>query len=176
LFEGTPDADRWKACHAEFVSRSPSRQGITAFETGHYIFRSNPRLVIDAIVTLYANRAAPSEKSAIFERAMARELKSANDDRRAQVQYSHSENDLNEWGYALIRQKEMRNAIEVFKLNTFLHPNSSNAYDSLAETYLSEGKLALAVENYRRALELNPGNANAKRVLERIDADRKLPR
>lgn len=41
LFEGTPDADRWKACHAEFVAASPSRKCIITYETGHYVFFAN---------------------------------------------------------------------------------------------------------------------------------------
>lgn len=52
-FEGTPDAERWKACHRQFVDASPNRQGIMAHGSGHYVFQEKRELVIDAIVKAY---------------------------------------------------------------------------------------------------------------------------
>lgn len=168
LFEGTPDADRWKNCHKDFVSGSPKRRGLTAFETGHYIFFSNRQLVINTIVTQYANYVMPAKKAEILERGYAQELFAANDDRRSLIKYWHSEDDLNEWAYSLLSQKQEQKALEVFKLNVFLHPESSNAFDSLGEIYLKIGNKELAVQNYKKSLELNPKNENAKKVLEQL--------
>ena len=47
-------------------------------------------------------------------------------------------------------------------------PESSNAWDSLAEVHLTLGHDADALEFYTRSLELDPGNDNARAMLERI--------
>jgi tetratricopeptide (TPR) repeat protein len=171
LFEGTPDADRWKACHAEFASASPNRKSILAYETGHYIFFSNPQLVVNAIITLYANKVMPSKKSVILERAYSFAQNAVNEDRRKSMKYRHSEDDLNEWGYALLNQNETEKALEVFKLNVFIHPQSANVYDSLADAYLKAGNKKLALENYKKTLEINPDNKNAQRNIESLEKE-----
>lgn len=168
LFEGTPDADRWKICHEEFLLGSPKRKGLTAFETGHYIFFSNRQLVINAIVTQYANYVMPANKAEIMERGYAQELLAANDDRRSLMKYWHSENDLNEWGYSFLNKKQDLMALEIFKLNVLLHPESSNAYDSLGEMYLKLENKELAILNYKKALELEPNKKSAKKALEEL--------
>jgi pimeloyl-ACP methyl ester carboxylesterase len=52
-FPDAADFETWKACHQEFVKASPNRRAILASGSGHYIYRSNPKLVIDAIVSQY---------------------------------------------------------------------------------------------------------------------------
>ena len=49
-------------------------------------------------------------------------------------------------------------AIAIFKLNVEVYPDAYNAYDSLGEGYMEAGQAELAIENYERSLELNPGN------------------
>ena len=46
---------------------------------------------------------------------------------------------LNGLGYNFLRQKKFKEAIEIFKLNTDLHPDDPNLFDSLAEGYESSG-------------------------------------
>ena len=75
---------------------------------------------------------------------------------------------MNEWGYALIGKNEMQKAIEIFKLNITLYPNSWNAYDSLGESYQKAGHKNLAIKNYKKSLELNPENDNAVKMLKQI--------
>src|SRR6185295_10042371 len=41
-------------------------------------------------------------------------------------------------------------------------------YDSLAEAYLNINERDLAIQNYKKSLELNPKNTNASDALERI--------
>ena len=147
LFEGTPDAGRWKNCHKDFVSASSHRKGLTAYETGHYIFFANRQLVINAIVTLYANNVMPTKKAAILERGYAQEQVAANEDRRNLIKYWHSEDDLNEWGYTLLNKNEVQKAIEVFKLNVQLHPQSANVYDSLGDAYMKADNKEMAIIN-----------------------------
>jgi Tfp pilus assembly protein PilF len=60
--------------------------------------------------------------------------------------------------------------VGIFQLNIEMFPGAWNAYDSLAEAYLKLGMNELAKENYKRSLELNPGNEGAARALELLEA------
>ncbi|MEK6407730.1 MAG: serine hydrolase [Acidobacteriota bacterium] len=75
---------------------------------------------------------------------------------------------LNDLGYSLLREKKLVEAIAVLKVNAELYPQSSNAYDSLGEAYMENGDKALAKVNYKKSLELNPGNKNAVGMLEKL--------
>jgi len=76
------------------------------------------------------------------------------------------EGDFNSIGYRLLRDKEYEKAIEVFKMNVVLYPESSNVYDSLADAYVRHGDSLQAFNNYKKALELNNGNKRAKKFVE----------
>lgn len=77
-----------------------------------------------------------------------------------------SEDDLNIWGYKLIQNNKIENALEIFKLNVHFFPESGNTFDSLAETYALLEMNAEALINYKIALKINPNNKNAKRQIE----------
>ena len=79
------------------------------------------------------------------------------------------ESEFNAMGYRLMGNGKIREAIEVFKLNVELHPDSANAYDSLGEAYMNSGDKKNAVKNYKKSLELNPENNNAKEMLKRLE-------
>ena len=85
------------------------------------------------------------------------------------AQFRLSEDDLNSWGYKLIEQEQIANAVEILKLNVNLYPDSANTYDSLAEGYTMLGEHALAIQNYHRSLELNPDNSNATERLKELE-------
>jgi len=76
-------------------------------------------------------------------------------------------------GDELIVMKRLGLAIEVFKLNTHLHPNHFNTFDSLGEAYLRNGDKELAIANYEKSLELNPDNQSASRALRKMAAQKK---
>ncbi|GAF76904.1 unnamed protein product, partial [marine sediment metagenome] len=59
-------------------------------------------------------------------------------------------------------------AIRVFKLNVELFPESANAYDSLGEMYMKTGDKKKAIKNYKKSLELNSENDNAKQMLKKL--------
>ena len=84
-----------------------------------------------------------------------------------------NEDQMNRMGYALIGQKRMKDAIEVFKLNVEDYPQSSNAYDSLGEAYMIDGARELAITNYQRSVELNPGNTNGIEALKKLRESQK---
>ncbi|HMQ05475.1 MAG TPA: serine hydrolase [Pyrinomonadaceae bacterium] len=75
---------------------------------------------------------------------------------------------INGAGYDLMDGNKLRQAIEVFRLNTILFPRSSNAFDSLGEAYMGSGTKPLAIANYQKSLELDPANTNAERMLKRL--------
>jgi CubicO group peptidase (beta-lactamase class C family) len=79
-----------------------------------------------------------------------------------------SEAQVNALGYWLLQKKRVKEAIEVFKMNVEDYPNSSNAYDSLGEAYMSDGDKELSIKNYQRSLELNPDNTNALEMLRKL--------
>ena len=77
-----------------------------------------------------------------------------------------AEEAVNQLGYDLLAAEKPDTAIAVFRLNTELYPKSGNTYDSLAETYLAQGKKDLAKEYYTRALQAQPDYPNAKGAKE----------
>ena len=72
-----------------------------------------------------------------------------------------------------MEQEQIRQAIEIFKLNVALYPQSANTYDSLAEAYERSGNRELAARNYRRSLELDARNTNAIEHLKKLVPDYK---
>ena len=75
---------------------------------------------------------------------------------------------LNEVGYDLLEQGKSDLALAVFKLNVAEHPQSGNAYDSLGEGYARAGDKKQATAAYKKALELDPKNTNAKDRIEEL--------
>ena len=82
------------------------------------------------------------------------------------------EKDLNGWGYQLLADKKLTEALAIFKLNASLYPESSNTYDSLAEIQDMSGDTANALKNYKRVLKLDPENKNAAAQVKRLEAGR----
>jgi tetratricopeptide (TPR) repeat protein len=75
---------------------------------------------------------------------------------------------MNRLGYRLLSKGRVEAAVAVFEWNVESDPTWGNAYDSLGEALLALGQRERAIENYRKALELEPENENAKKVLSTI--------
>jgi hypothetical protein len=82
--------------------------------------------------------------------------------------YDFREEGLNSLGNQLLKMKKNKEAIEVFKLNVEVYPQSPKVYDSLAEAYIINGDKELAIKNYEKSLELNPKNTNAAEMLKKL--------
>jgi len=78
------------------------------------------------------------------------------------------EREFNALGYRLLGRKRIDLAIFVFELNARRYPDSWNAHDSLGEAYMKAGRTKEAVQSFERSLRLNPGNANAQKMLETL--------
>lgn len=73
------------------------------------------------------------------------------------------ESGLNTVGYGYLGKNKIEEAVEVFKLNVNEFPQSYNAYDSLGEAYMKKGDKSLAIENYKKAMELNPQKSKGQK-------------
>jgi tetratricopeptide (TPR) repeat protein len=82
--------------------------------------------------------------------------------------YDFGEGSLNSFGYTLLEGKDVPGAIQVFKLNADIFPESANVWDSLAEAYMKSGDPKNAQLNYEKALTLDPANQNAKEMLKKL--------
>jgi tetratricopeptide (TPR) repeat protein len=76
---------------------------------------------------------------------------------------------INGIGYHLLNMERFADAIEVFRLNVDVFPESWNVYDSYAEALMKSGDIENAVINYNKSLQLNPENGNAREILETLE-------
>lgn len=84
-----------------------------------------------------------------------------------------SENDLNQFGYQLLNDKQYDRAIEVLYLNTQKHPKSANTFDSLGEAYAIKGDKKNAILYFKKSLSLNPPGPtklNSEKYLKQLGA------
>ena len=66
---------------------------------------------------------------------------------------------LNQRGYQALLGKKVAKAIRIFQANVKFHPDSANVYDSLGEAYEADAKLDLALQNYKKAVEIYAAQA-----------------
>ena len=82
--------------------------------------------------------------------------------------FKPNEFELNEWAYRMMARNQLKEALEIFKLNVHLFPESWNAYDSCGEAFLKIGQKAEAIKMYEKSVKLNPENEHGKKVLEQL--------
>ncbi len=75
-----------------------------------------------------------------------------------------TEAELNQYGYQLLGQKKVDEAIRVFEKNTKDHPASWNAWDSLAEGWATAGDKKKAAASYEKALSMTEDEEQTKRI------------
>ena len=83
-----------------------------------------------------------------------------------QPDFKLDETDVLLWAYDLMAENHLPEATDLFKLDVQVFPGSWNAYDSLGEAYMNAGQKQLAIDNYKKSLELNPANDNSKEKLK----------
>ncbi|HLO81972.1 MAG TPA: serine hydrolase [Chitinophagaceae bacterium] len=96
------------------------------------------------------------------------------------LNYWLSEDEMNLLGYDFLggannpnpfhfpEEHKVAEALETFKLNVELFPDSWNVYDSYGEALLVVGRKEEAIRMYKRSIELNPKNEGGKKVLEQL--------
>lgn len=82
--------------------------------------------------------------------------------------FNPKESELNDWAYRMMANKQNEQALQIFKLNVYLFPESWNVYDSYGEILLKMGDKNKAIEMYRKSIKLNPQNENGKNILHKI--------
>lgn len=82
--------------------------------------------------------------------------------KHGQDKYTIRESDLYNLAYMYMEEKQLELAVDLFKMGIKEYPNSSSFYNGLGECYLQKGDKELAVESYKKAYELNPGDFIAK--------------
>lgn len=75
---------------------------------------------------------------------------------------------VNRFGYMLLSEKMIAPAIDVFRFNVFLYPESGNSFDSLGEAYMVGGETSRAIENYEKSIALDPDNQNGIEMLRKL--------
>jgi len=86
--------------------------------------------------------------------------------------YDFGERSLDDFGDELIELGNREAAIEILRLNTTQSPQSSTAWESLADAYDGGGRKELAAIYFRKAVEVDPGNEEALAKLVAIEGPR----
>ncbi|MCQ9641618.1 beta-lactamase family protein [Chryseobacterium sp. WG14] len=86
--------------------------------------------------------------------------------KKKQKNFTASEDEINIWGYQFMGRNLKDKALQIFKFNTILFPNSSNVYDSYGEILDVLGHKKEAIVSYKKSLLLNPANTNAANYLK----------
>ncbi len=82
-----------------------------------------------------------------------------------------NEEALNMFGYQLMNTGKVEQAQDLFFINMSLYPKSANVYDSYAEACLKLGDKREALQNYKRALTMQPQNPNATRIVAELEKE-----
>jgi CubicO group peptidase (beta-lactamase class C family) len=82
-----------------------------------------------------------------------------------------AEEALNQVGYRMLKGK-IADAIKIFSKNVHEYPHSAQAYDSLADAYAAAGENDAAIENFKRALKIDPANEKANEQLKKLRRQR----
>ena len=85
--------------------------------------------------------------------------------------YDFSEGELNTLGYYYLGKEKIDEAVAVFAINVRAYPESSNVFDSMGEAFKKQGNKEKSIENYKKAVELNPGNQGAIAMLKELGVD-----
>ncbi len=91
--------------------------------------------------------------------------------RRAATQkdhYNFGVRQLNDLAYFLWEAKRFDEAMKILVFNTELYPDSTTAWDSLAEGHFELGNMEESQRCYERVLEIDPDRQNVKDMLMKI--------
>lgn len=116
----------------------------------------------------YDNDPARTLLKAIVETGADKALKNYAEQRKQNEKLKLGEYRINRIGAALFRLKKIDESIEVFKLNAMDFPESVNAWNSLAEAFVTKGDKQSAIKAYEKSLEINPNNQTVIEELKKL--------
>jgi tetratricopeptide (TPR) repeat protein len=76
----------------------------------------------------------------------------------------------NNYGYFLLNQGKVDEAIDKFKKQVSLSPEEANPYDSLGEAYRIKGMLAESLKKYQKAYSISPSE-RVKEIIEELNKE-----
>ncbi len=82
--------------------------------------------------------------------------------------YDFSESSLNRMAQQLARRDDWDGALTILNLNKEFFPESASIYTGIGQAYMEKGDDDLALQHLERALELNPQNRMARRLLREL--------
>tara|TARA_R110002020_G_scaffold29087_2_gene92061 strand:- start:205 stop:1098 length:894 start_codon:yes stop_codon:yes gene_type:complete len=85
-----------------------------------------------------------------------------------EAEYNVSEEAINSFGYQLLSQQKLQEAIQILELNTRFYPSGANTFDSLGEALRMDGQIEESIKAYSKSLELDPENGNAKIAIKEM--------
>jgi tetratricopeptide (TPR) repeat protein len=147
-----------------------------AVEMNYDDYRSNRDPVLDACLKISGKDVVLDPMNHLRKLFMDGKLDQVESEAKKMVtdpryRYINFEKKINQGGYDLLNSKQIESAIFVFELNTKLYPKSANTWDSLAEAYWKANKTDKAIENYKKAIELDPNGVtgeNSRNMLKQI--------
>ncbi len=176
LIAGRDRPPGWAAAvrdvYAPWVERTAAGYIVQTADSGHYIQRDEPVVVISAIRRIVFPNAIDRLSRTIARDGIAAAVALY---RRMKAQYPPEylgERVLNTVAYQQLAQQHVAEAIELFRLNVEMFPDRFNPYDSLGEAYMAAGDRPNAIANYRKSYQLNPKNTNAARMIEKLEHGR----
>ena len=140
------------------------------FRAGRWLPRSELDMMLDSLARSHApvQAALSTFMQALEARGAAAALSIYRTSAEREKIAKPVERVINSYGYRALRERRVKEAIEIFRANTEVFPNEYNTWDSLAEAYLEDGQKDLAIRYYRKVLELRPGDENATRMLKQL--------
>ncbi|MCI0692794.1 tetratricopeptide repeat protein [candidate division KSB1 bacterium] len=138
-------------------------------------YRNNRDPVMEAILHYTPQPSLTERLKALFIKGNAPEARKQAFSYRADPhnRFDNVEDKINRLGYDLMNESNLDAALEAFRLNVELYPNSANCYDSLAECYWKRGDLSAAIQHYEKAITLDTNGsvaANSEQMLKQIRA------
>ena len=85
-------------------------------------------------------------------------------------EYNFNEMSINTLGNNYL-EKDVKTALAIFKLNVDEFPSSFNVYNSYGEALLKNGQTDLAIESYKKSVEINPGNMGGIEALKKLGVE-----
>ena len=116
---------------------------------------------VDRSIRMNCNFTNQTTKAALLEKKG--DAKAAAELREKALKLA-TEVEMNQYGYQLLGQKKVDEAIRAFEKNAKDHPASWNAWDSLAEGWANAGDRKKAAANYEKALSMTDDEDQKKRI------------
>lgn len=85
--------------------------------------------------------------------------------------YEDTMTPLNQVGHFLLGANQADSAMEIFKINAADNPDSAVVYQSLADGYAIKGDKTAALENYKKAVKINPKLTASVEAIKRLSSN-----